>query len=207
MPAHGKSKFEFKQNDLTLVNFANLVVKFIQFHKLNDVILVGHSMGGAIATIVFSLIPQKIKCLVLEGPLNKGAFNPKGIIKSVFQKNFAGKYSILHPIETFRYSYKNNPDYKKILQNMFSSETTKLISNAYEKIGDCPTLLIFGEDDRVINPKFSIRYIQTCASNLTVKIIPNAGHSPAYEQPELYFEIVQKFIQELYFSLKQKRKK
>lgn len=202
LPAHGKTQVEFSNSDLTINHFAKLVVQFIEFHNLRSVILVGHSMGGAISTIVLSMIRERIKCLILEDPLNRGAISSKEILKFFFRKAADGKMNIFHPIKAYRDSYKSDPNYKILLQNILTSQATKIIADAYEQIGDCPTLLIFGENDHVINPELSIKYIKTCAKNLTVEIIPNAAHSPSAQQPQLYYSAIKNFLD----TLKKKKK-
>ena len=48
-------------------SFANYVEKFIEFKGLEEVILLGNSLGGHIGLLHTKLYPQKVKALVITG--------------------------------------------------------------------------------------------------------------------------------------------
>jgi len=60
LPGHGKNKADF--NDVTLKSYVDTVVA--EANKYEDVILVGHSMGGIVISEVVERIPKKIKKLI-----------------------------------------------------------------------------------------------------------------------------------------------
>jgi pimeloyl-ACP methyl ester carboxylesterase len=49
---------------------------------------------------------------------------------------------------------------------------------------ETPVLLIWGEEDRALLPSMAARH-RTVAADLTVEMIPGAGHWPALERPEV----------------------
>jgi pimeloyl-ACP methyl ester carboxylesterase len=55
-----------------------------------------------------------------------------------------------------------------------------------------PTLLVWGEEDRMIPPSFADEYRNIPNSKLTV--IPNSGHTPFTETPRTFANIVLNFI-------------
>jgi len=62
LPGHGKRAAQ--RQGVTLSTYVNDVVSYIDAHKLRDVILVGHSMGGVVISKVAEEIPEKLSHLV-----------------------------------------------------------------------------------------------------------------------------------------------
>lgn len=62
LTGHGKRAAQHQ--GVTMSTYANDVVSYIDTHKLRDVILVGHSMGGVIISKVAEAIPEKLLHLV-----------------------------------------------------------------------------------------------------------------------------------------------
>jgi len=55
-----------------------------------------------------------------------------------------------------------------------------------------PTLIIYGADDQII-PLSEVEFIHQAIINSELKIIPDAGHLPNLEQPELFNQVVKEF--------------
>jgi len=55
-----------------------------------------------------------------------------------------------------------------------------------------PTLVIYGADDQII-PLSEVEFMHQAIINSELKIIPDAGHLPNLEQPELFNQIVKEF--------------
>jgi triacylglycerol lipase len=113
LPGHGNNANGYLPKDLTFPKFTEHVIAYIEYKKLNNFFLVGHSMGGGIASCVASKIPSKIKKLILISPYNMSVFF---IFKKVglkaftifLPKNMKQKYRLLNIL------YK---DYTKYLDN------------------------------------------------------------------------------------------
>ncbi|MDA8797543.1 alpha/beta hydrolase, partial [Luminiphilus sp.] len=58
---------------------------------------------------------------------------------------------------------------------------------------DVPALLIWGEDDQTFVPEF-IDNLGRYATNLTIKRLPNVGHTPMLEDPEQTNLILSDFL-------------
>lgn len=194
LPGHGDNLSE-NDAEMRVSKYTNLVINFIAANKLHNIVLIGHSMGGAIAVMVNSIIPNKISCLILEAPLNKKAFviSPKRIIKTIITPKKDGD----EHIGLFKWlnQFKRKRDkYNQLFKDLTSSATSHEIDIAYQKIGNKPTLLLFGKNDLIIPPKESIQHISSCAKNLTVHILEHSGHSPHYDEPNLYFKYIITFL-------------
>jgi pimeloyl-ACP methyl ester carboxylesterase len=55
-----------------------------------------------------------------------------------------------------------------------------------------PTLVIYGADDQII-PLSEVEFMHQAIINSELKIIPDAGHLPNLEQPELFNQVVKEF--------------
>ncbi|WP_027120170.1 alpha/beta fold hydrolase [[Mycoplasma] testudinis] len=194
LPGHGDNQNQ-SEADMQIENYSKLVSRFIIENNLRNVILVGHSMGGAIAVMVNALISDYIACLVLEDPLNKMVFSLKKerIIKAINAKDpqTGKRFGI---IRWFKNMWKNKAEYKPLFKNLVSAKTTRDTEWAYQQIKNKPVLLFFGKQDLVIPPKESIAYITSNASNIEVRIFENGSHSPHNDAPDLYFKYFIDFI-------------
>ena len=58
---------------------------------------------------------------------------------------------------------------------------------------DVPTLLVWGENDGLVPPKFGEAYRQLIADS-TLVVLPKAGHAPFEEQPEAFLSSLDAFL-------------
>jgi pimeloyl-ACP methyl ester carboxylesterase len=54
---------------------------------------------------------------------------------------------------------------------------------------DIPTLLLWGERDRVVTPEYGEGF-RAAIPGARMRVIPNAGHFPHWEQPEAFADAV-----------------
>jgi len=62
-----------------------------------------------------------------------------------------------------------------------------------------PTLVVWGEDDRIVDPAFGRAYAQALP-DARFALIPEAGHFPQVEQPEQFLKRVEEFVQSIPLS-------
>lgn len=72
LPAHGRALAEYKPSNA--VGSAKAIVKSLETLELDQFHLVGHSMGGAIASLIAMRAPERVKSLTLLAP---GGFGPE----------------------------------------------------------------------------------------------------------------------------------
>jgi triacylglycerol lipase len=75
LPGHGTNTEGVTSKDLKTGKIANYIVSYIDYKKLNNFYLMGHSMGGGLVSLVANLIPEKIKKLFLLCPANPAALH------------------------------------------------------------------------------------------------------------------------------------
>ena len=61
---------------------------------------------------------------------------------------------------------------------------------------DVPTLLVWGENDGLVPPRFGEAY-RDCIPGATLVMIPQAGHAPFEEQPEPFLAAFDAFLKRL----------
>jgi pimeloyl-ACP methyl ester carboxylesterase len=96
LPGHGVNDKGVESKDLKLDNFADYVIDYIKTKKLTNVILMGHSMGGAVVSLVASKAPELITKLVLLCPLNFASiFMGIPALYAFFPKNMKQKMRLM----------------------------------------------------------------------------------------------------------------
>jgi pimeloyl-ACP methyl ester carboxylesterase len=66
------------------------------------------------------------------------------------------------------------------------------------RVGDisCPTLIVWGEDDRIVPVDGAEAYEQAIPGARKV-ILPDTGHVPMLERPEAFNSLLEQFLHEL----------
>jgi pimeloyl-ACP methyl ester carboxylesterase len=165
--------------------------------------LVGHSLGGWIAAEVAIWYPERVSKLVLSNAAgirvkgamigNLFAMNLQELVAACFDNPMAAMP--LMPAEI-------NADY---LVQMYKERTT-LASLAWNPHFDpklrrrlqwlrCPTLIIWGENDRLIPPVYGDTLHELIPGSRLVKLA-GTGHMPMFEQHEAWAQHISEFLQE-----------
>ncbi|MFQ5420580.1 MAG: alpha/beta fold hydrolase [Anaerolineae bacterium] len=185
LPGHGRSQPPAR-TDIT--DYADDVAAVIDALQLENVIVVGHSMGGAIAQTLALRHRDKVAGLVLIGA---GARLPvSDAILGQALTDFPAAVAFIT-----RYSWaKNTPsalvaDGREIMLN---TDPTVLYGdfvacnrfNVMERLPQIrvPTLVIAGTDDKMTPHKFG-RYLADHISQANLLTLDGAGHMMMLEQP------------------------
>lgn len=213
MPGHGNSKYE----DIKQLNtdyFTDVIVEFINQNNLNDLIVLGHSMGGGLAINVYSKIPSKIKKLILEGPANKTVFKNYELSKKLIPNDLDETKFIMgklfyNPVSFFG----GETNFDKFCQKEYVSLTTKyidlknmldfnLMNNFFNNIQNnmrnikVPTLLVMGEYDQIVPCVETIDNFKANVSEEYLKVVvcKNAAHLPLSEDKQI-LSVVKEFVE------------
>ena len=190
------------------ITVEDLVEDLRAFHdalEIEEIVLVGHSFGGQIAATYAIKYPERVKALVLEdtGPawgITLGtATSP--ILLTMEIKN----RQILRRALMKAGSPRNGPLAEALLEDALSAPRGLYYqfsrAAAAWKGGEelqkitAPTLLIWGEKDRVMPSRYATAYQKLILDSQLV-LIPEAGHSPHLEQPIRYKEALYGFLDE-----------
>jgi pimeloyl-ACP methyl ester carboxylesterase len=220
LKGHGASP---KPNDnaYSLHDQAELVTAFIMENGLEDLTLIGHSLGGGIALLVAlkldSKVPNPISSLILVDTVAYSQPLPT-FIKILRVPILAQLLACLVPnrlqaLQVLRLAYHDNDKITNDTIDAYSAplalpgahhaliETAKQIipqdiediSSRYGTIR-IPTLLLWGEHDRIVPLEIGER-LHGAISNSDLVVIDDAGHIPQEEAPAVTLQAIQKFLQ------------
>lgn len=155
---------------------------------LDEISLVGHSMGGYVAMAMAAERPQKVKRLALVDslgiPLQRSVARLMGpafraVVRATPSPWLAMSYDSLRagPLTLWR----------------VSRQITALDASAVLSAINVPTLLIWGEDDDLI-PFALGRQLHTHLPQARLCVIHGANHFCMYEQPRLFNQTLLAFL-------------
>jgi len=205
---HGKSPHHKQMDYPTLAKDVQI---FIETHHLQQVNLIGHSMGGKVAMQFAINYPQFLKQLIVvdiapqsyEGNHTKifEAFKNLSLSNITSRKQAdEALQDILPELSVRQFILKNlarnaegqyfwRPAVEHIHQNY------QLILSGIEGIYEEPTLFIKGAQSNYIQPEAELKIkIQFPKAEITT--IENAGHWVHAEQPAAFFETAIQFLLE-----------
>lgn len=174
-------------------NHAKYLSEFLEDLGLKQVIVFGHSLGGAIAIELCSLCEERIERLILTepnlDPATKG--RTSWAVAQYAEENY--KKSITRLIQ-YCESGKNTM-WAATLKNwlpeaayQISRDAVVVRENSWRSLlysYNVPRYFIFGEKTL---PSMDLEELPK--HNITVKVVKNAGHSMAWENPEGLVEVI-----------------
>lgn len=168
----------------------------------DEVILLGHSFGGQVATVLASKYPELIDKLILSAP---AVFRPKKTLKRIILGSIAklGKIFFKVPIvEKYRNTIRNGfhcligaRDYNKasgIQTEIFKKAIRQDVGEDATKIL-VPTLIIWGTLDHYL-PVSDAYKLNKLIKNSKLEIIKGGKHGLHLQMPEKLLEIINKFV-------------
>lgn len=185
LPGHGRSSH---QGDWELRAMAPLLIRWLEELHLKEVVVVGHSMGGAIAIHLAATAPERVKRLVLVDaaglPLQKGLpAMALRAIRSTFQKG-NGRYPAALVRDALRPRLRLLwQGAHEILRSDFLAELATI---------QTPTLIIWGEHDALL-PLTLGHALQEALPHARFITLP-CGHRPMLAYPTQFSELVLQFI-------------
>ena len=201
-PNHGNS---FKNDNFKFDDYVNFFIEYFKEKKLDNVILVGHSMGGGVIGCSYENIKNNVKAVILQDPLNKSIYSDlRERIKCTREKydeinkcNNEEKRGVWELMkEAYANFVPNNPYFRKLIISLISPFNARRITKGFEKI-DKPTLVVYGENDNIIPANASIDFFNKTIKNVKIAKIKNAAHSPFIQNRKDSIEVVRKFLSEI----------
>lgn len=200
--------------------FPQFVFLFMKKMLINKAHIVGHSMGGLIATRLAQLHPECVESLVLLGsagfnakiPLHFRIFSlpfigemlikPNRIgIENALRKNTFNSSVITQKLVNRLYDFSLHPEMGITLLRVvrsainifgFKNSIVQIIENEIDKL-TMPVLIIWGDSDEIIYLKHA--YVANkIIKNSKLVIFKDCGHLPQLEYAEKFNEILQKFF-------------
>ena len=193
--------YEMPIREAGLDGLRTFVEDFVSQKKLDNMIIMGNSLGGHIAMMYTLKNASKVKKLVLTG--SSGLFEDS--MGGSYPKR--GNYQYIKERVSYTF-YDPNVATKELIDEVF--EITNSIpkclrivaiaksaqrNNMADEIPNIriPTLLVWGLND-TITPAMVGHEFNRLIPNSTLKFIDKCCHAPMMEHPETFNEIVEDFL-------------
>ena len=220
LPAHGETDITEQITDqddyYTIQSTANLVIKFLDFLRVERCFLVGYSMGGRLALYLAIHFPQYFYKVVLESAsagLRTASEKSDRLTKD--QKLATELEHLKH--HDFRLflenwyqqpifaSLRSHPNFPQMLEKRLNNSPAQLAKSLrnlsigmqpslWEKLSEneIPLLLLVGKLDLKF-VQINQQMKQLCKLS-QLEIVPNCGHNIHFENPNLFVEKIQAFF-------------
>lgn len=207
LPGHGSSTMPNKV--YSLQDHAKVILGLVDKLGLEKINLLGNSMGGMVSVEFAVDYPDRLDKLVLVSTAARlvessgdvimewvNSFRELGF-EAFFQKEVE---TIFHPK-----FIKENPWVIQLLRDVWKGRSLDTITWAvqgfteWDRLSDldkitCPTLIIHGEDDRIIPVEEALE-MHRHIKNSKVHVFKETGHAVIAEKADEFNELVKKFLQ------------
>ncbi len=190
--------------------FVNDLIALLDYLEVNEAVLCGLSMGGAIAIRAFEIHPERIKVLVLcdtrsEADSNETKYWREDSIESIKQ-NGLEKFADEFIKAIFAPGFKEKSNEVELIKNTILSSSplgicgTLLAQAARTDMThvlpeiNVPTLIMIGENDN-FTPFESSKLMHKGIFDSELKIIPEAGHVSNLENTDKFNEYLLEFLE------------
>ncbi len=194
--------------------YARLAVALLDSLHLTDAVLVGHSMGGAIAAQVVIAYPQRVRGLVLIGAAGLGAREPllfrvarwpvvgpallalrgRGLTGRILRSTYADPRRVTEEDVDQYYAPVARAGYAHALRQVLRQFRFDGLAGQLDRIVG-PTLVLWGDHDRVV-PLALGRALAAGIPRSALLIVQDAGHAVQEEAPDEVNRLVIKFLKE-----------
>ncbi len=187
--------------ETTVTAFSNFLEDFIEYKSIDNLILLGNSLGGHVGLIFSKKHPNLVKSLILTGSSglyenSMGESYPKrenyNYIKQktedvFYNPNVATKQIVDEVFETV-----NNRE--KLVRTLAIAKSA-IRHNMSKELPNIktPTLLIWGKNDLVTPPEVALEF-QSLLPNSELVWIKKCGHAPMMEYPKEFNEILHNWL-------------
>lgn len=170
---------------------ADRLMVLLEYFGLKKVILFGHSDGGSIALIAASKYPDQINAVVAEAA---HIFVEDVTLDGIYKAKEAYRSTNLHQRLVKYHGDK--------VETLFRAWTETWIRNDYRDWNIehfvssilCPVLFVQGETDEYGSIQQVDKTVHQVQGKADKYILPNVGHTPHKEAPDLVLERVTSFI-------------
>lgn len=198
LPGHGRSP---QPGHTTVDAYADDVQAFMATLELDDVVLVGHSMGGAIAqTLGLRGLPQ------LAGLVLIGTGARLRVTEAILDQILADFESAVETITGYAWSPQTPQELRTKGREMLAQTDPDVLHGDYvacdnfdvmEKLNDIavPALVMTGTADQLTPVKYG-RYLAQHIPQAQFVPIEGGGHMVALEQPDKVTATLKEFLRE-----------
>ncbi len=217
LPGHGLTGIT-PQDDYSIMGMTLFTREIIDAFDLDDVTLIGNSMGGEVALRFALTFPRDVKSLVLisssgidrdEDDAGVGAFalagsdlgrtvmryfTPRFLIESTLRGVVANPDEVVTDEMATRYwDLLRMAGSRDATIKRFAERENEPSLEPILRAVNPPTLLIWGSQDRLVKPKYGIE-MNTQIVGSFLKLYPQAGHLAHEEIPQQTANDIRQFL-------------
>lgn len=197
LPGFGASPLPAQAGGAAL--YASLVTRALGDISSEPLVLVGHSFGGRVATVLAASYPELVRGLVLTGvPLVRrpsSRRSPVGyrLIRALHHRGLISE----ERMEAARHRYGSS-DYRHA-SGLLRDILVTTVNESYEsELGrvSSPVVLVWGEDDHDVPEAIARQaaHLLTSSSSVEVQVLAGTGHLLPSEQPVALAERVHALV-------------
>lgn len=212
MPAH--PGFGASTGNEELQDIHDLIYYYLDFldaAKLDNVRLIGHSLGGMFAAELAAVQPQRINKLVLIAPV--GLWNQEYPVLDIFgvmpQEMVAAMFHDPKGVAAQGMGQMPDPatQNEAFVEFMVGRAQSMAVTAKYlwpipnkglrrrvHRI-KAPTLIVWGESDGLAPPQYG-KDFQNLIAGSKLEMVKEAGHAPQLEQPQQVAELIGRFLRD-----------
>ncbi|GIL21988.1 MAG: alpha/beta hydrolase [Bacteroidota bacterium] len=193
--------YEMPIKEAGLVGLREFTERFVAMKQLDNMIIMGNSLGGHVGILYTLANPEKVSKLVLTGS--------SGLFENTMGGSYPRRGSYDYIRERVAYTfYDPNVASKELVDEVF--ETTKSIPKCMRIVAiaksaqrnnlalelpniKVPTLLVWGLNDTITPPMVGHEF-NRLIPNSELKFIDKCCHAPMMEHPEKFNRLVEDFL-------------
>jgi pimeloyl-ACP methyl ester carboxylesterase len=205
----------------TIPAYVDLIAGLIRQVATEPVVLVGHSMGGMISVTLVKRHPELVERLILICPTISGhlsfminltltpfvaleRFKPTSILVSLLEPLVPITDQLLRPALFADRTKISEEDYQRIKSDTRRPDQGRVRAECFRAMREndlrgalsgiqVPTLVIWGMEDNTV-PLRDASVIAEEWPDADLRIIPNAGHWPQFESPQITERYIRSFL-------------
>lgn len=193
--------YEMPIKEAGLEGLRKFVEEFVAMKKIDNLIIMGNSLGGHVGILYALFNPEKVAKLILTGS--------SGLFENTMGGSYPRRGSYDYIKERVAYTfYDPEVASKELVDEVF--ETTKSIPKCMRIVAIAksaqrnnlavdlpkilvPTLLIWGLNDTITPPMVGYEF-NRLIPNSKLRFIDRCCHAPMMERPEKFNELVEDFL-------------
>ncbi len=209
---HGWSETRFAPGAWSAAAMAQWVQQILDAVGVRRCVLVGQSIGGAIALDAAALLGDRVGALVLLAPIGftkvrrvhlarrmrwwHPASTPRWIVSTILRRIYGSRGQwTQRDLEEYWIPLRRRDVVEAILQSVREFDFTPRNPVSLQ-LGDCRVVIRFGERDRLIPHRAAVLHARRF-QGADIAVLPDVGHVPAEEVPDEMAALIQRVALEV----------